>query len=410
MKTCSPSGSAGSRLRRAASLSLAILMGGSCAWTAPFVPDNDTQVLERVRIPSSAFGLRELRGLQTKVARDSKNLTLALELANQCVARARAEADPRYLGYAEAALSHWFGLVQPPASVLVVRATIRQSNHDFVRAMADLDLALQLDPNNAQAWVTRASILLAQGRYAEAKRAFLSLARLTSELVSVTCASSVASLTGEAGKSYDVLNRALARAGSSSREEKLWATTSLAEIAARLGRAAEAEEHFRAALAIDPNDAYLLGAFADFLLDEARPVEVLELLGTKMGIDALLLRAALAEQMCGREAEAKAHIVTLHERFAATRMRADNVHQREEARFMLHLLKLPDEAVRLALANWQVQREPADLRILCEAALATGHPQAIEVASAWLRRTGLEDARLTGWRAAVVARLPAPRP
>lgn len=408
MKTNSPFGSAGSGARRTAPLSLAILICGFSAWATPFVPDNDAQVLERVRIPSSASAARELRELQAKVADDSKNLKLALELANQCIARARAEADPRYLGYAEAALGRWFDLEQPPAPVLVVRATIRQSNHDFVRALADLDLAVLLDPNNAQAWVTRASILLVQGRYAEAKRAFFPLARLTSQLVSVTCASSVASLTGDAEKGYELLSRALGRAASASPEERLWATTSLAEMAARLGRKSDAEEHFRAAFAIDPNDVYLLGAFADFLLDETRPAEVLDLLRAKTRIDTLLLRLTLAERMCGRASEAEAHIATLQERFAATRMRADNVHQREEARFTLHLLKQPGEAVRLALANWQVQREPADLRILCEAALATGHSQAIELASAWLRKTGLEDVRLTGWRASIANGKPSP--
>ena len=116
---------------------------------------------------------RELRELQAKLARDSQNLPLALDLAKHCIVRARAEADPRFLGYAEAALGYWSNLAQPPASVLVVRATIRQSNHDFARALADLDLAVKLDPNNTQAWLTRASIFQVQGRYTEAKRAFL---------------------------------------------------------------------------------------------------------------------------------------------------------------------------------------------------------------------------------------------
>jgi tetratricopeptide (TPR) repeat protein len=216
-------------------------------------------------------------------------LHLAIELARHCIARARAEADPRYLGHAEAALGQWSDLAQPPGAVLVVRATIRQSNHDFDRALADLDLALKLEPNNAQAWLTRASILQVQGRFAEAKRAFLPLLRLTSELVSTTCASSAASLSGAAEKSYELLSRVLARASSASREEQLWATTTLAEMAVRLGQKEHAEKHFRTALALDPNDVYLLGAFADFLLDQARSAEVIELLRNRTRIDALLL-------------------------------------------------------------------------------------------------------------------------
>ena len=53
-----------------------------------------------------------------------------------------------------------------------------------------------------------------------------------------------------------------------------WVLTSLAEMAARAGMAQEAEAHFRAALAVDAADNYLLGAYADFLLDHDRPKEV----------------------------------------------------------------------------------------------------------------------------------------
>ncbi|MCI0467710.1 MAG: hypothetical protein L0Y57_11995, partial [Beijerinckiaceae bacterium] len=84
----------------------------------------------------------------------------------------------------------------------------------------------------------------------------------------------------------------------------------------------------------------------------------------------------------------------LRDRFEASRLRGDRVHVREEARFTLHLLNDPKAALTLARENWQVQKEPADVRILLESALAARDGAAIEAARRWLRETGLEDVQL----------------
>jgi hypothetical protein len=65
-------------------------------------------------------------------------------------------------------------------------------------------------------------------------------------------------------------------------------------------------------------------------------------------------------------------------------MRGDRVHIREEARFTLHLLNDPKTALKFAEENWQVQKEPADIRILLESALAAH----VESARGWLKQTG----------------------
>jgi hypothetical protein len=55
-------------------------------------------------------------------------------------------------------------------------------------------------------------------------------------------------------------------------------------------------------------------------------------------------------------------------RFDASRARGDVVHRREEARYWLSLRDDPSRAHALAKANWDVQKEPWDARILREAA------------------------------------------
>jgi hypothetical protein len=144
-------------------------------------------------------------------------------------------------------------------------------------------------------------------------------------------------------------------------------------------------------------DAYLLGAYADFLLDHSRAAEARDLLAGETRADPLLLRLALAEKALG-VSDLHIHVAVLSARFEANRMRGDTVHRREEARFLLYLAGKPVEALRRAQENWQVQREPWDARLVLEAALAAGNPAAATDVIAWLETTGLEDPQIDALR------------
>jgi tetratricopeptide (TPR) repeat protein len=359
----------------------------------PFVPQEDAQVLERLPYRPSDPETRALGQMRTDLARNPYNVQLAAQLARHAIEKGRADGDPRYFGYAQAALSPWWSLPTPPAEIALLRATIRQSSHDFDNALRDLEQVLKHDPQHAQGWLTRAVILQVRGEYKKAAASCLTLSRLSSELIAITCASSVASLTGQAAKSDALLTETLARATSASPTERLWSLTVMAEIAGRLGHVKEAETHFQEALHLGIRDGYLTSAYADFLLDQGRYDAVIALLSEETRIDGLLLRLGLARKAL-HDPDAAANVDSLRARFAAARLREDTRHQREEARFALWLLHEPHEAVLLAQANWAVQKEPADARILLEAALADRNVAAAEPVLKWLTETHLEDVHL----------------
>ncbi len=145
------------------------------------------------------------------------------------------------------------------------------------------------------------------------------------------------SLNGDAAGAYRGLLEALARPGESA-DARVWALTLAAEIAERRGDAAAAELHFGEALALDSHDAYLLGAYADFLLGQGRAHEVVPLLTAKTQNDMLLLRLSLAEQgIAELGTDFVAHRRDLADRFAAAKRRGDTLHLREEARFRLDI-------------------------------------------------------------------------
>ena len=372
-----------------AAVAVAVCPGQS----APYVPTDESQPLERLPTAGNQK-IRELRKLHAELARSPADLALAVRVATQDIEAARAESDPRYNGYAEAALAPWLALPNPPNTVLLLRATLRQATHEFSGALDDLNRVISADPRSLQARLTRAIILQVRGEYADGLKACFSLALFNNNLVTTICIASVNSLQGQAMASRVALQSVLADTPpDESPQLRLWALTILAEIEARVGDAIAAEQHFRQAMSIGLRDGYLLGAYADFLLDAGRPQEVQALLQDEVRIDPLLMRLTLAEQRLGTPSLSR-HISDLRERFSMSSLRGDTSHQREEARFTLHLLNRVPDALRLAEANWTVQHEPWDARILLEAALAADAPVAARPVLDWLTSSRLEDEQI----------------
>src|SRR6516164_6296931 len=371
------------------------LIAGACATAsaAPFVPQSDGQILERLPFAPSDPVLRRLRALNGQLTRAPNDLPLAVVIAQGYSELSRVTGDPRYAGYAQAALAPWWSLERAPQEVLVLRAALRQRMHKFDLALADLATVLNINPRNVEARLMLATVKQVQGAYDEAGKECRALQDLTEKLVWTACLANVNGATGRLRESYEQLRAVFSRYPIAEQKLESWVLTSLAEMATRAGMMSEAEAHFRAALTLAPADYYILGAYADYLLDNGRPQEVIALLRDKTAADPLLLRYALALQAQNSN-DLAAHVQQLEDRYAASRLRGDRVHLREEARFTLHLLNAPAAALKLAEENWQVQKEPADVRILLQAALAAHDTAAVDLMKDWLRDFRLEDVQL----------------
>jgi len=129
------------------------------ATAAPFIPADDTEVLERLPASPLDPAGREISHLHALLSERPADVETATRLAQHHIDQGRALSDPRYYGRAQAALAHWWEEATPPLAVLMLRATIRQHHHDFPAALTDLEQVIRIDPNHAQAWLTRATIL-----------------------------------------------------------------------------------------------------------------------------------------------------------------------------------------------------------------------------------------------------------
>jgi tetratricopeptide (TPR) repeat protein len=363
------------------------------ARATPYIPASDAVVL--AELPAGA------RYTDVSGRRLAQNrLDVAIPMAQFYIQQARTSGDLRYLGYADAVLAPWVAKHAPSPDALVLTATVQQSRHEFNAALATLDRALSVRPNDPQGLLTRATILRVLGRYPEANVACEQFARSVEPRLAALCVQSMRALNGHLQQAYENL------LGVSTQgwlvAEKSWLYSELGEMAVRLGRDAEAQRWFIQDLNLAPSDFYVRAAYADLLLRQGRAPEVLALLQGQDSFEPLLLRIAIAQKQL-HDPQLAGSKSRLQAAFAAETQRGESVHRREQARFLLEVEGQADLALAAAIQNWAVQREPDDVLVLVNAARSAGKPQAASPAMAFVRAQGLSDARLSPAAGASVA-------
>jgi hypothetical protein len=358
------------------------------AAAAPHVPKDDSAVLERLPGRRDDPAMAELRALRAATAANPSDSEAAARVAKRYFELANAEGDPRYVGYAEAALRQWPGQ-DAPVEVVYVRGLLRQYRHDFDAALKDFELVLQREPAHFGARAWRAALYMVRADYAAAAR---ECAALPEGLYASGCSAYVDATTGKLRAAYERLSGTLRQADTEP-AEKLWLLTRLGEMAWRLGDAPAADRHFREALGLGQDDNFLLAAYADFLLEQRREKELVQLLKGWTRSDTLLLRLAQAEKQLGAP-DAAAHIQALGDRFAAASLRGERLHMGEEARYLLDLKGDARAALTVALDNWKEQREPRDALVVLEAAAAAKDAKAAAPVLKWLEDSGFESGKM----------------
>jgi hypothetical protein len=352
------------------------------------------------------------RAQRAQLQEHPNELGLALKAANDALARGRLRGDPRELGVAQAALAPWWGHADAPPEVRLIQATTLQSQHFFHEALEELDAVLATPgvslPVRAQAELTRAGVQQVLGHFAEAEAGcrrlvgvdFMALGSGV-RLNGSACLAELSSLQGHADTAAATLARLAGAPDPSSAATTAgapapsWLNLMRAELAQRRGDPA-AGTLFAAALKANP-DVYTQCAYADWLLDQHRPAEVLALLKGNEAADPVLLRIALAYKDLHGRNDPLTHDATtmLGERYDAALLRGDKSHGREQSRYELQLRGDARSALGYAKSNWLVQHEPADEVVLARAAHAAHRDDAADPLWQFLRETGGRDARLS---------------
>ena len=377
-----------------AALTALVVCGATPALAAPYTPTHDAEVVERLPGRASDPAIRRVDSLRKQLAARPDDLALRVEIARRYFDLAMAQGDPRYVGYASAALAPLAKAPPNNADYAMVRGLLLQFSHEFEPALASLAKASDLNPTSPEPLLWRSAIYMVQARYKEAAAECARAAPLAEPLVGTGCTAYVQATSGQLDGAFESLATAVKAAPQAAPELLLWQNTRLAEMAWRLQRFDAAESYFKAALKQGVTDQFLLGAYADFLLAFQRPLEAIQLLTDWERSDILLLRLALAGR-AAKDPRADGWAAQLRDRFQAANQRGDRLHEQEAARFELDIEGNAAKALALATKNYTLQKEPRDAQVLMRAALAAKRPKDAQPALDWLRSSGYQDTSMS---------------
>ena len=359
----------------------------------PITPTRDDEVIEV--LPAASANRDEDRRLRRQLAERPNDAALAVSVATRNFERAREAGDPRFAGLALAALRPWRDTADAPSNVLLMQATLQQYLHEFDSSVATLRklLARPEGEHQAQAWLTLATVLRVQGKYADSDIACKRVGGAGASLYASACLAENAGLRGDVDEARSIFQNLL-RDPQTPSATRGWLLTSLAELEERDGRAGEADKTYRAALRTGP-DTYTATAYADFLIARKRPTEALKVLADETRTDPILLRLAIAGTDAKTD-DAERDVTEMRARIALANERPDarKFHGREQAMFALHVDRDAVAALALARGDVEQQREALDLLVLAEAARASGQQSAIEEARRLKQSIGLHDRRI----------------
>lgn len=372
---------------------LAVIALAAClrANAEPIVPTSDDQLIET--LPAAGGDRAEERRLRRDWASNPADVGKAVTLSRHYLDQARNDGDPRRAGLALAALKAWPEPAKAPDDALLMFATIEQYLHDFDKAASHLEQLLKRQPAHTQALLTLATVRRVQGRYAESDQSCDALAAAGAVLHASACRAENDGLRGEFERAAHAL-MSLARTPRIDAATRNWLMTTLAETHARAAQPDRAEAAYRLAMAAS-DDAYTVISYADFLLQQQRPADAIELLRQRPRNDAVLLRLAIADTLA-KSAGAARDVREMRERMRLANERPDarTTHAREQAMFALWVDGDARRALKLARLDVARQREPLDLLVLAQAARATGDAAAMAEAASIRKEMGLHDQRL----------------
>lgn len=312
---------------------------------------------------------------RTERAARGTGLEARLGAAENALRGFAEQGDPRRLGEAQLLLA---GVPQAfrNGRYFALKARQAQSLHRFDEAMQALDAGLRHQPDSAELNLLKFSIALVQRDMAAASDACAALPAAT--FYGAGCREQLRVLEGgadERAAAFASLKQGLMSAVVSGDPAAAWLAVSLADAGERMGKE-DAVALWQLALKLDSRDLYTRSRLCDAALYAGDKTLALSVSEAYRDIDGLALCHVEALQQIpagevpasiDRVAELNELRAYLTERFAEAEWRGEALHKRAQARYLLRIAERPREALMLAQANWQEQKELPDWRLLVEA-------------------------------------------
>ncbi len=248
-------------------------------------------------------------------------------------------------------------------------AWLAQAEHQFDEARYYVKQVLQLEPQNAQAWLLEASIATVQGDAEKAAKACQRVALSVSPIVTVACKARLAKTQKEKSVAYKKLTKlstltALYKGKTLVVEEQqitAWVNSVIADLAMSLNDISTAKRLYKESMTTFPS-VQVRASYTDALMHEKKYKEVVSFIASDEETPALAVRRLLAEKKLQRNIHHRVH--EMDHLFSDWIAEKDFKHAREMAVFYLDIAGNQQLAYELALENIKVQREEEDILLL----------------------------------------------
>jgi tetratricopeptide (TPR) repeat protein len=174
-----------------------------------------------------------------------------MQMAAGYLQKMRETMDPDYLGRASKLVDAVLASEAGNYEALRLKSAIELERHNFPEVERRSRRLTEIAPDDPVNWGTLGDALMELGRYGEAADAYQTMVRLRPDLASYNRAAYYRFVAGDAAGAIEIMKRAI-EAGSRSPENIAWCLADLGNMDLKVGRTAEAEQAFAAALKVFP--------------------------------------------------------------------------------------------------------------------------------------------------------------
>jgi pentatricopeptide repeat protein len=233
---------------------------------------------------------RAIAQSQYKVRRSPNNSGNYYQLGDAYIQKARESGDPMYFELAEQALKKSLSLNPGQSGARRHLAHVMAARHDFAAAAAEAEMAITVDPSDADAHGVLGDAYLEMGRFEEAEKAYKRMISLGENLAAYSRLSGLKSLRGDHEGAVSDLKKAieLGQEQNQPRESIAWAQWQLASDYFAQGNLAEAENRFQKALQTYPDYYRALAGVAQVRAAEGRYDDAIGLYQRAIGMVPML--------------------------------------------------------------------------------------------------------------------------
>ena len=327
-----------------------------------------------------------------------QDLSVSLAYARAVFQTGLAEGDLRWFGAAKAAILPWWKKDDLPADAFFMRGLVRQGFHDFTGGLADINKAIDLNPNKAEFWSWRFALHLLKTDLVAALQDCESIDRLFGQDESKAYRAILRYRTGDPQAAIGLLKTLLNSPNYQSASSKEWLALHLGEAYRVAGQSDMAIATWNKQLKITPKSHMIKLSLAELWVQEGQYLQVKQMSASVAPTDALLMQYVLA--LKGLQDPAEKNLAALLEsRLKSQSLRQEALIERPQLIYFIDYAKDPAAGLSLSIENWKIQQEPRDAVLFLKAALALNQPQAAQTVVAWLDKTNYSDPQIKELRA-----------